>query len=388
MSMRAHHHSLLVIAFSIPGVRSLRPSSLPPVVSGGRERATTTTTAIPPPPRSSPMPLPPPGRRPPRRCHRRADDRRSFLRRTIAGAAAAAAVAAVAAPIPASASTAADGDGGGGNGGVAAPPPSSFHSAAYGIEEYTNSIVASRDTNVSPREVYDTIASGYLADAAAAAKAASEEEGGGGRPRRRRRRPPRALDVGAGAGVSTEVLWRMGYRRIDAVDWSPSAWKRYVVDDPGGRCPPGVRFMAVDDERYLDAWRGARNNLRTAVGNDIDNDGDGDDGDGGLFDAVVFNFAVNESKARQFATELLDKEHGRLLAPINSSDDYWMKQTYTVMDGRGKVLWSAGDVGAWSVQFQPDVTQDTVSERGGERKARISSFSSRRRRRYGSGENF
>jgi hypothetical protein len=388
MSMRAHHHSLLVIAFSIPGVRSLRPSSLPPVVSGGRERATTTTTAIPPPPRSSPMPLPPPGRRPPRRCHRRADDRRSFLRRTIAGAAAAAAVAAVAAPIPASASTAADGDGGGGNGGVAAPPPSSFHSAAYGIEEYTNSIVASRDTNVSPREVYDTIASGYLADAAAAAKAASEEEGGGGRPRRRRRRPPRALDVGAGAGVSTEVLWRMGYRRIDAVDWSPSAWERYVVDDPGGRCPPGVRFMAVDDERYLDAWRGARNNLRTAVGNDIDNDGDGDDGDGGLFDAVVFNFAVNESKARQFATELLDKEHGRLLAPINSSDDYWMKQTYTVMDGRGKVLWSAGDVGAWSVQFQPDVTQDTVSERGGERKARISSFSSRRRRRYGSGENF
>ena len=183
-------------------------------------------------------------------------------------------------------------------------------------------------------------------------------------------------------------MWRMGYRNIDAVDWSPAAWERYVVDDPGGRCPPGVRFMAVDDERYLDAWRGARDNRRTAVGNDIDNDGDGDDGDGGLFDAVVFNFAVNESKARQFATELLDKEHGRLLAPINSSDNYWMKQTYTVMDGRGKVLWSAGDVGAWSVQFQPDVTQDTVSERGGERKARISSFSSRRRRTYGSGGNF
>ena len=31
-----------------------------------------------------------------------------------------------------------------------------FHSAAYGLEEYTNSIVASRDTNVSPKEVYDT----------------------------------------------------------------------------------------------------------------------------------------------------------------------------------------------------------------------------------------
>jgi hypothetical protein len=53
---------------------------------------------------------------------------------------------------------------------------------------------------------------------------------------------------------------------------------------------------------------------------------------------VVFNFAVNESKALRFATELLDREHGRLLAPINSYDDYWMKQTYTVMDGSGRVL--------------------------------------------------
>jgi hypothetical protein len=157
--------------------------------------------------------------------------------------------------------------------------------------------------------------------------------------------------------VSTEVLYGMGFTRVDAIDWSSTAWDRYVVDDPAGRCPPGVRFFPVDDERYLERWREAR---RGAAGNDDGNDDD----DGGLFDVVVFNFAVNESKALRFATELLDREHGRLLAPINSYDDYWMKQTYTVMDGSGRILWSAGDVGAWSVQFQPDVTQDTVRGRG------------------------
>ncbi len=80
-----------------------------------------------------------------------------------------------------------------------------------------------------------------------------------------------------------------------------------------------------------------------------------------LFDVIVFNFAVNESKAKQFARELLDKSHGRLLAPINTMNDYWLKQTYKVMDSDGNVVWSAADVGAWSVQFQPDVTQDTCS---------------------------
>jgi hypothetical protein len=57
-----------------------------------------------------------------------------------------------------------------------------FHSAAYGQEEYTNSIVASRDTNISPREVYDTISSDYLKGVLDLVKG----------------RSPRALDVGAG----------------------------------------------------------------------------------------------------------------------------------------------------------------------------------------------
>eukprot|EP00985_Skeletonema_marinoi_P005028 scaffold2180_cov98-Skeletonema_marinoi.AAC.8 len=227
---------------------------------------------------------------------------------------------------------------------ISSPAPLSdetkpFHSAAYTLKEYTNSIVASRDTNISPKEVYDTISSNYLQEAYDAAIKSNTT--------------PKALDVGAGAGVSTEVLYRLGYHEIDALDWSGEAWTRYVVEDPMGYCPEGVRFYELDDERYLDQWRGANSNT---------NGGGGGGGDKQqLFDIIVFNFAVNEAKAQQFAKELLNKQHGRLLAPINTSNDYWLKQTYQVMDSDGKVLWSAVDVGAWSVQFQPDVTQDTCS---------------------------
>jgi len=220
-----------------------------------------------------------------------------------------------------------------------------FHSAAYGQEEYTNSIIASRDTNISPKEVYDTISSEYLKEAL---DAALKERGGRGAA------GPRALDVGAGAGVSTEVLYKLGYHKIDALDWSGSAWQRYVVDDPTGYCPPGVTFYELDDERYLDQWR---MNYYEGVNNFKQQQQAG----GLLFDVIVFNFAVNESKAKLFARELLDKSHGRLLAPINTMNDYWLKQTYKVMDSDGNVLWSAADVGAWSVQFQPDVTQETCS---------------------------
>jgi len=59
-----------------------------------------------------------------------------------------------------------------------------------------------------------------------------------------------------------------------------------------------------------------------------------------------------------FSKELL-KENGALLAPINVQTDYWMRQVYTLIDTNGKILWSANEVGAWSVLFQPDVTQDT-----------------------------
>ena len=51
--------------------------------------------------------------------------------------------------------------------------------------------------------------------------------------------------MGAGAGVSTQVLWDMGYRDIDAFDWSGTAWERFVVDDENGKCPPSVRFFEL-----------------------------------------------------------------------------------------------------------------------------------------------
>jgi hypothetical protein len=65
-----------------------------------------------------------------------------------------------------------------------------FRSQAFGKEEYNNAFAASENTNVSPKEAYDTILS----------KVAPKEleVGGAGRPLR-------VLDLGAGAGVSTEV---------------------------------------------------------------------------------------------------------------------------------------------------------------------------------------
>ena len=187
-----------------------------------------------------------------------------------------------------------------------------FRSNGYGREEYTNSIVASRDTNISPAEVYDTLAKLRTKDGT------------------------RALDVGAGAGVSTQVLWELGYREIDALDWSGDAWRINVEEN--GSCPSSVHFYELDDERFLKQRKR--------------------DSQSKCYDAIAFNFAVNRNKAVFFAKQLLN-ESGILLAPINTQDDYWLKQVYTLMDSSGETLWVANDVGAWSVQFQPDVTQDT-----------------------------
>lgn len=191
-----------------------------------------------------------------------------------------------------------------------------FISAASPKKEYTNSIVASRDTNISPLEVYDTLSTRLTrtADSATA----------------------RALDVGAGAGVSTQVFFEeLGYATIDAVDWSGDAWRINVIEN--GYCPPTVHFYELDDERFVEEWKNS-----------------------GLdkYDIIALNFAVNRDKALFFCNNLL-KPDGLLLAPINSQQDYWLKQTYQLLDSEGKLQWSAVDVGAWAVQFQPDVTQST-----------------------------
>ena len=198
-------------------------------------------------------------------------------------------------------------------------PTKPFVSAAYTRKELTNSIVASRDTNISPAEVYETI------------KRLKKGELNGSRATN-----ARALDVGAGAGVSTQVIFQeLGYSNIDALDWSGDAWRSNVED--GGYCPPTVHFYELDDERFVEKWK--KEKLEK-------------------YDIIAFNFAVNKDKALYFSKNLL-KEEGLLLAPINTNPDYWLKQTYQLIDADGKVVWSAGDVGAWSVQFQPDVTQDT-----------------------------
>lgn len=208
-----------------------------------------------------------------------------------------------------------------------------FVSAAYIKREYTNSIVASRDTNISPAEVYDTIRSRLQLQQqqVAATTDGTDDESGTNL---------RALDVGAGAGVSTQVIYdELGIKTIDAIDWSGDAWQLNVVDDENGYCPSSVQFYEMDDERFIETvWKPKLNQPK--------------------YDIIAFNFAVNRNKALYFCKYLL-KPNGLLLAPVNAQTDYWLKQTYQLLDSNGKVIWSAIDVGAWSVQFQPDVTQDT-----------------------------
>lgn len=197
-----------------------------------------------------------------------------------------------------------------------------FRTKAYNLKEYTNSIVASKDTNVSPKEAYDVLFE-------AIAPLAADKSTKSSNPNTNR-----ALDVGAGAGVSTQTLYEMGFTSMDAVDWSGTAWEDNVVD-----VPPSVHFYEMDDERFY----------RTKAGNK-------------KYQVIVYNFAINLDKAIQVAKDYLDPEleNARLLVPANAQKDYWYKQTYYLINAQGDIVWkSKPDVGAWSVQFQPDVTSDT-----------------------------
>ena len=82
---------------------------------------------------------------------------------------------------------------------------STIFTAAFGKEEYTNSITASRDTNISPKEVYDSIRSSYVTYPLEQMQKNNID------------RIPRAWDVSAGAGVSTQTLYNMGYTNIEAL---------------------------------------------------------------------------------------------------------------------------------------------------------------------------
>jgi SAM-dependent methyltransferase len=194
-----------------------------------------------------------------------------------------------------------------------------FRSKAFGQEEYTNSITASRDTNLSPAEAYDTIRQHIPL---------AGKNGG------------RALDLGAGAGLSTQLLWDAGYTTIDAVDWSADAWESSVQSQPDS-----VRFYELADQEFFDSLSIPTTTTATTQ----------------RYDCIVYNFAVNPDKAIQVAQRYLQPS-GCLLAPVNDRRDYWYKQTYWLLDAQGQLVWkSAQEVGAWSVQFQPDVTSPTCT---------------------------
>lgn len=206
------------------------------------------------------------------------------------------------------------------SGSPAAPPVEAFDTNAWGKSEYTNSITASRDTNISPQEAYDTIV----------AKIPKAPATGGDEIR--------ALDLGAGAGLSTAVLYKtLGYRKIDAVDWSSQAWEDNVQT-----CPSTVKFYEMDDTSFVKYH--IKNNLPK-------------------YSVIVYNFAVNPAKASAVAKYLLlPQQNSLLFAPVNDKADYWYKQSYMVYNQEGDTVWkSAPDVGAWSVQFQPDVTSETCT---------------------------
>ena len=232
------------------------------------------------------------------------------------------------------------------------------------LAEYSNSITASRDTNISPREAYDVIRQQVCT------RMPTKKEGG---------RPLRALDVGAGAGVSTAVLYyecgstprstsmqsqqsssspsppsssstvspgqesfQPYFDQIDAIDWSAKAWDANVQQP----LPGTVRFYELDDERFFAQSNNNKNN----------------------YNVIVYNFAINFEKAIRVAKEYLVKDDDNdnstslLLAPVNDKADYWYKQSYVLLNPQGTIVWkSEKDVGAWSIQFQPDVTSTTCS---------------------------
>jgi protein-L-isoaspartate O-methyltransferase len=196
-----------------------------------------------------------------------------------------------------------------------------FKSLAYGRQEYTNSIVASRDTNLSPAEAYDIIRQRIPL-------AADTNRG---------TRNARAADLGAGAGLSTSILSaEKGYQNIAAVDWSRAAWDASVTQEL--YVGQSVSFYEMDDMSFFSAFPAGKGN------------------DESHFDAIVYNFAVNQEKAVWVAQHFLTPG-GVLLAPCNDSTDYWYKQSYVLLDHMGATLWKSGaSVGAWYVQFQPDVT--------------------------------
>ena len=210
-----------------------------------------------------------------------------------------------------------------------APPPSleggrrGVVSRAGKLPELSRAFAVSRDTNVSPGEIYNFLR--YQPDLQPDAILKGGAGAGGGR----------ALDLGAGAGASTQLLWEAGWAEVVAVDPSREAWDKYA---PSGGLPRGVSFNQQSDEQYAARWAAERDEP---------------------FDLVVLNYAVNREKAVRLARLLLAPT-GKLLAPTNISPDYWFQQVYMLFDSRGEPQWTTkATLGSYDILFQPDFTADT-----------------------------
>mmetsp|Transcript_28508 Transcript_28508/g.55481 ORF Transcript_28508/g.55481 Transcript_28508/m.55481 type:complete len:370 (+) Transcript_28508:1-1110(+) len=152
----------------------------------------------------------------------------------------------------------------------------------------------------------------------------------------------RALDLGAGAGLSTQVLWDLGYEEIVAVDQSREAWDSYVV-----RLPSSVSFLHLTDDQYLKQFQTVnQHEVETATG--------GGEEFSARFDAVCINYAINLEKAKYLASILLKPNTGKLLAPVNDKTDFWFSQSYVVLDQSGSELSRKAEF-----LFQPDVTENS-----------------------------
>ena len=81
------------------------------------------------------------------------------------------------------------------------------------------------------------------------------------------------------------------------------------MDIGGEKVPEGVVFTPMDDERFVDEQLRGANTINKNK----------------KFYVIVFNFGVNESKARAYAKEFLNPDVRRLLAPVNIQPDYWLK---------------------------------------------------------------
>lgn len=205
---------------------------------------------------------------------------------------------------------------------VIAPAPAAAYDApgssiSRGVPELSNSIVASRDTNISPKEIYIQLRDEK--DLRPERNGASDGDG-------------RVLDLGAGAGVSTQALWDVGWRKVTAVDPSRLAWDRFANE----KLPPNVEFYHASDEQFVAQWEEGQPQSEK-------------------FNLVVLNYAVNHDKAVRFAKTLL-KPGGHLLAPTNAQNNYWFAQQYEYMNDAGSVLWTKDTLGSYAVLFQPDFT--------------------------------